>query len=97
MAIDEDGNEYLDETDQTVVLRPMIVVSALLDTVDDKVFTKLGISESDITSARQQTNSWESLDHDLRDEWFEPFENTTSALSFLKLKLSRAIIHIHMR
>ena len=83
----DDGfiTEYLDETGSNSGFTAYgAALDTLLDKIDGAVFTKLLVAEEDITSARKQSNMWESLDHDLRDEWFEPYENSNERIELFK-------------
>ena len=77
--------EYLDEVGSNSGFTAVGTArDTLIATINDKVFTKLGISEGDVTSIRQNTHSWEAKDHNLRDDWFEPFENSNQRVELFQ-------------
>ena len=77
--------EYLDEVGSNSGFTAVGAArDTLIATINDKVFTKLGISEGDVSSIRQNTHSWEAKDHDLRDDWFEPYENSNQRMELFQ-------------
>ena len=82
-VVDTDGTEYLDETGShsgyTVTGTALATALGELNSGVEGLFSGVTFA-TDIAMARLDKGSWKGLDHDLRDDYFEPWDDTNTSI-----------------